>query len=253
MIRVNNSYEKVTLFKSQIFVDSLKLFGTDYEILHYHIASEQIEKRMRSDSLYDAFNDSLNQNSRLIFTDYSLNKNFNLATIPLTHIIYLQKLGMIVGLSKFISSPYQIVIYSVDGKLLVRRSLKDLIFKFDKKELKELCNRYPCLFSALTNNVVVKKGDSYYVQPTKCLTKNMGKDSVLSINKVVENEDFPLMGYGTDGGIFQEYYGFFSESSPFSDLIMVGSVPYLLILNSEDFKKVNIPLLSNCDIIKELR
>ena len=226
-----------------VFVDTLQVKGDDYLITHYHLVSSELNKRMISESKEEIFNDSSNQYSRLIFEGPD-NYKFNVPTIPLTHIVYLKKSRLIIGLSKIVASPYHIVIYSTSGKLLCKRTLKNLELRLDKKELKNLLKAYPGLTRCLAQNIIVKENDNYNIEISTCLLNIIGRESLLKMNRIVSSPYFPLMSTSFDSRLYSKYYYSFSDSDPLYDLIMVGSVPYLLILNSEDGSKVNIPLIS---------
>ncbi|HMG81824.1 MAG TPA: hypothetical protein VK559_02195, partial [Ferruginibacter sp.] len=226
-----------------VFVDTLESYGDDYRVIHYHIVSSMVENKMISDTLEEIFNDSLNQYSRLIFEEHNKYK-FNVPTIPLTNIVYLKKPGLIIGLSKIVASPYHIVIYSTDGKLLCKRTLQNLELKLDKKGLDSLIRGNPKLIDCLSQNIVVKENDNYYIETSRCLIHTLGREWFLKPFRLVSSHYFPSMSVPYDSGLYSKYQFSFSDSDPVHDLIMIGSVPYLLILNSEDGKKINIPLVS---------
>ncbi len=227
----------------EIFVDTLQIWGDGYRITNWYTVSNEINKRLKSDTANEIFNDTLNQYSRLIF-EGSDNYTFNVPTIPLTHIVYLKKSRLIVGLSKIEVSPYNIVIYSMDGKLLCKRTLQNLELKVNKEDLKILLETYPKLTDCLAQNTIVKEVDNYYIEISRCLVHILGKDWFSKGSRIVRSHYFPLMSTSFDGPIYSKYYYSFSDSDPINDLIMIGSTPYLLILNSEDGTKVNVPLLS---------
>ncbi len=228
-----------------IYSDTLTIKGDDYLITHYHKVSSLVNKKLLSDFNDDLFSDTLNKFSRLIFeSNYKL--SFNIPTIPLTNIIYLKKAGLIVGLSKIVNSPYHIVIYSTDGTLLCKRSLQNLELKLNRADIKYLLTNKPKLKECFSKNVIVKDQDNYYLELSRCLLSTIGKDSLLKMNKIAVNKYFPFMSVSKDSRLYSRYNYSFSDSAPFYDLVMVGSVPYLLILNSEDGTKINIPLVSNC-------
>ncbi len=253
VVTVNSQARHFELLRPDVFVDTLRLYTADGELLHYHIASEEVEKKMRYDSLNNIFNDTANSYSRLIFKKNTGIIQFSIATIPLTNIIYLPKNGFIIGLSKIVASPYQVVVYSTGGKLLAKLPVKNLLYNFNKKDLQLLYNNFPTIKTWLANSVVIKNANGYYVTPNWFFAKYINSSPVINDVEIVQNPNFPLMGYGTEGGIFKEYDGFYSTVAPVADLVMAGSVPYMIVLQTEDLQKLNIPLLPNCNIIEELK
>jgi hypothetical protein len=248
-VKLNNgSLKLIHKVLPDIFVDTLRVKGDDYRITHYHIVSNEINRTMVMDSTDEIFNNTSNHYSRLVFEGPS-NHSFNIPTIPLTHIIYLRKMGLIIGLSKIVVSPYHIVIYSTEGKLLCKRTLNNLELKFNKKEINDLFKFHLKLRGCLSQNVIVKENEDYYIEASRCLLQIAGRETLLKMNKIVTNHYFPAMGHSMDGNLYSKYYNSFSDSDPFYDIIMIGSVPYVLILNSEDGSKVNIPLLSSKSLL----
>ncbi|UAY53241.1 hypothetical protein [Ferruginibacter albus] len=223
-----------------LFIDTIKINNYDYQITHYHIASKEIERKLINDTADQIFNDSLNQSSRLIFE--SNKSSFNIPTIPLTHIIYLQNLGIIVGLSKIAASPYNIVVYSTSGKLLCKRSLHSLELKLKKKNFKNLFKKKLGFSYCLNSNFIVKEKGNYFVETSKCLLNSISMDSLWKMKIIIPNHYFPSMN--TSACLYCTYTNFFSDSDPFYDLILVNSKPRAIILNSDDGKKVRISLKS---------
>ncbi len=223
--------------------DTLLVKGDDYVLYHYYFTAKLVQEKKVFENPENIFVDTLNDFSRLIFKSLR-NGSFNIPTIPLTQIIYLKELGIIIGLSKIQSSPYHVVIYSEKGELLSKRILAVVELKFTKPELNALFVKYPKLINYIDKSIVVKDNDEYYIEPSNYLVRVIGVDSLLKMNKYVRNQFFPLMGISIDSRV-PKYHSSFSDSDPLNDLILIGSVPYLLILNSEDGRKVNIPLISS--------
>ena len=123
----------------------------------------------------------------------------------------------------------------------------------ERKDLHNLLKIYPQLCACLTQNIFVKKNDHYFFEISRCLLQILGRDWLLKTKKITSSLYFPLMVTSFDSHIYRKYYYSYSESDPLYDLIMIGSVPYLLILNSEDGRKVNIPLVpADTDILCNL-
>jgi hypothetical protein len=248
-VYTNNIHKSISTVQPDIFIDTLQVWGDGYRITHFHIVSNEIEKRLQFDSTDEIFNNNLNKHSRLIFEGRD-NYKFSVPTIPLTHIIFLKHIGIIIGLSKIEVSPYHIVIYSSDGKLLCKRTLQNLELKLEKREIEQLLKAHHELANCLAENVIVKEDDSYFIEMTRKLFQIIRKDTFL-MKKVSLSSYFPYMSTSFDSRLYSKYHFSFSDSDPLYDIIMIGSVPYLLVLNSEDGKKVNIPLVTTVKLLSE--
>lgn len=240
--------------------DTIKVKGDNFHnIIYYNHMSEDIFKEKIFNRYSDEiFCDSFNDFSRLVINGY--NSTIEIPTIPLTHIYILISKNIIVGLSQYTVSPYNIVLYSMEGKLLYKSKISIFEFKLKKEELKRLVTTYPDIrYCFEQNRNAFKDGEYYYLEFTNCLINKTGnRDSVLAIKEVISNHYFPRIAIPTNTLTatgkyrYREYAGFIDNSDPFYDLIMIGTVPYLLILNDADGKKVEIPLVPNCDILKEI-
>ena len=104
----------------------------------------------------------------------------------------------------------------------------------------------------MKNTIITKENNFYYFSTNKFVL--FPKDSLEIGRDIIPNIDFPEMSKANTGYCnLCASGGFYSNSNPFYDIVMIGSLPYLLTLNSEEGKKVNIPFLSNCDIVKDLQ
>lgn len=235
---------------SQISVDTIVSTGSDYTLIHYHTVSRFHQNKILSagDNIFDT---NFNNFSRLLFRNYT--QSFNVPTIPLTHVICLPNINVIIGLSKFAISPYHIVIYSLEGKLLYKGVLS-FELKATKEEIQSLIIKYKGLKNCLQESNIVEEGDYYYLEITPCLKEIIGRDSLRNLKMLRSNHYFPLMGNSTPPWTFRylRYYNFFLDSDPLDELIKVGSKPYLLVLNREDGSKVHIPLIQDNQILKKI-
>lgn len=238
---------------SDMFSDTIFLKGPDYTLMHFHIISDDIEKKILHDRKDSVFSDEFNRFSRLVF--HSLTHSFDVPTIPLTNIIYLKEKGIIIGFSKITISPFQVVIYSEDGELVFKRALGPFVVILSKSQMSDLAKNFPILLSCMLQMPIIKKDNTYQLEISPCLLNAIGPDSLIKRYGIKASPYFPLMSHPTDQPNYSSdrYYNFFSDSDPLYDLIMIGSIPYLLILNSEAGEKINIPLVPNCNILKELQ
>jgi hypothetical protein len=196
MANCQNKPRPITYDSSIVHVDSIKIKSLNYNILHYHKISRSYQQKILSDYSDDILMDNLNDYSRLIFSNgrYS----FNIPTIPLTNIIYLQQYRIIIGLSSIEMSPYHLVIYSENGKLLHKARFLTLELKLDKSKLKELLSSHPALRSCLSQMNIVKENDTFCLEISKCLIKILGREFIGALNAYCRNHYFPLMNSPTD-------------------------------------------------------
>jgi len=241
--------------------DTVKAESQEWHALHYHTVSYEIRDKIIQKLIHgkadDIFTDSFNNFSRLIFkNDWA--HSFNVPTPPLSHIYILESKGVIVCLSDYNIAGYYILLYSLaDGKLLYKRQYNMMELKANKNQLRDLINKYPGIKDCLAQgpNVTKDHGD-YYIELTSCMTHTIGNyDSLQKLNITVADRYFPGAMAIIDDEIRGDYVtrrSLFDRSDPIYDLIMIGAVPYVLILNNTHGEKVNIPLISNCDIMREI-
>jgi hypothetical protein len=239
------------LDSSLVSVDTIVSTGSDYTLLHYYTIS-----RFHNDKIVtggdNIFDTNFNSFSRLIFKNNT--QSFNVPTIPLTHVIYLPNSNVILGLSKFAISPYHTVLYSLEGKLLYKAVMHSLELKATKEQIQSNISKYPGLKNCLQESTIIEEGDYYYLEITPCLIDIVGRESLRNLKMLSSNHHFPLMGHSSPPWNFRylKYYDSFLDSDPLNELIMVGSKPYVLVLNKENGLKVNIPLVTDCQIVEKL-
>ena len=235
-------------------IDTIVSKGNEYTITHFHIISKGNENKILLGEADSLFTEGYNNFSRLIFKD--LIHSFNVPTIPLTHIIYLNKSCLILGMSKIAISPYQIVLYTLEGKLVYKGTITAFELKVAKEEAENLLKVFPNLKGCLTHMSIVKENEFYYLPVNHCLINSLGRDNILKMSTLSMSHYFPFISQPIIENSFYahyvQWYNFFSDSDPLYDLIMMGSTPYLLILNTEGGDRVNIPLITNSKIVEEL-
>lgn len=241
--------------------DTVKAESENCVALHFHLVSrENLSTICSLKNEEDIFVDSINNFSRLIIKNH-IGPSFDIPTIPLSYIYILEKQKIIVCLSNYEVSPYHLVLYSLDdGRLLYKRHFYRNDFKFNKDELKQLVRKCPEVISCFEQKPnVIKVGDDYIIEATQCLIKLTMYDSVIREKNMFANTSllFYDMTLSTaspiSGDKYKMYHYFFDKADPLADLITINSVPYMLILNDWQRRKVNIPLLSNCNILEELK
>jgi hypothetical protein len=230
------------------YFDTVKAKSKDYFVLHYHEVSRERKKQMVYSDGKDIFNDSINKFSRMIIVKpYG---EIDLPTIPLENIIILEDKGLIVGLTRIQASPYLLVIYDLDGKLLYKGNLGIYALRLTKGRLKELVSEYPNLSGCLEETNCFKDGDTCFVEYSRCIINTIGRVKAMDEirNDLVWGRYASPFPISTDGPVYQPYENAYRYSDPIHEIVMIGSVPYLLTLNTEDSKQINIPLISNCNL-----
>ncbi len=238
----------------EFYMDTVIAESENYGILHYHRVSRNIFRNYFCQDDGAIFNDSVNDFSRLIFRGgYSY---FNVPTVPLTNIFIIEDKKLILGLSSYNESPANIIIYSFTGKILFKRRLSTYELQLNKRKLKKIINIYPEFKDCIERQpFVFKDGDTYHIEITNCISKVIAD----SFFNWVSNETFflgsaiPISEPSRRGYQYSKIRRYFSKSNPLRDIIMVGNVPYLLVLNDFEGKPVYIPLIANCNILEELK
>jgi hypothetical protein len=237
------------------YYDTVKAKSEDLFVLHYHEVSDKRKKQMIFSNVEGIFDDSTNKFSRMIIINPVVpSTEINIPTIPLENIIILKEKGLIIGLTRIKASPYLVVIYNLNGKLLYKGNLGASTLMLTKGRLRKLVTKYPSLLEHIENSNSFKEGDTCFIELSRSMLNAIGRDSARSefTGEIIFGRYVPYKIVLDGGGIYSRYQGFYRYSDPFQDLIMIGSVPYILILNTEDGKQVNIPLISNCDLRREL-
>lgn len=232
-------------------MDTVLSNGEGYSILHYHCASDETLHLINSDSMDKIFDTGWNHFSRLCFSNPSL--RFEVATVPLTNVVFLKNSGVIIGLSTIMLGEYHIVIYDTNGKLLTKRTLSTVDMKLNRKQINRLIKKYPSVRDCITDNtVVIKRKHYYYYEMSPCLMKKIPLNEPDAV--LVRNSFFPRMMFTLyEPGLrfmYNTFLGSFDPKNPVDSLIIKKGKPQALILNSEDGRKVKVPLVSNCDVSK---
>lgn len=238
--------------------DTMTVYWSEGYLQHYeYISEDSVKVKLISSYRDEIFTDSFNDFSRLKFR--GLYDFFDIPTIPLTNILVLEKDKLILGLSRYSRAPYNIVLYNFKGKLLYKSKIDFQTLKVNKLQLKKLISQYPTFRNCLEQKPnVFKKDDTYYIEITSCINQTLDVDSLLYTELIISNRNFPHLSLRSHEPFYnrkyryQQYVNCYDVSNPLHDLIVVNNQPYLLILNDERGGKINIPLISNCDIIKEL-
>lgn len=253
-----DSYSDTTIVK-----DSLG------ECTHIKLISEKKDIDYRMNFENNLFNDRLNKHTRLIYK--SKFDSFNIPTAPLSHLYILREKGIILGLSSYENSTYNVLIYSFSGKLLLKRSLNPVALNLTKNDLKYLIQVYPRFKTFITNETpfVLKRKDSFYIETSHQMITH------LSLNRKRDRKNIIVKTFGAcryfperlrtssnqvdfividdkEFYRFKSHTQFFNLDNPLVDLIMDIDIPYVLILRDYKNEIVNIPLVSNCDILSEL-
>lgn len=240
------------------YSDTIIVNSEHYRLLHYHEVSKDIEiNKLYSSHSDEIFTDTFNKFSRLVFKDRD--KSFDIPTVPLTHLYILANKKLILGLASFTRLPYNIVLYSFNGDILYKGQINFRELKLTREQIKKMIKKYPDFKTCLEHKPnVFKQGEEYHIEITRCISNTVSVDTLVSLGLISGNSYFKRVSIGThqtykDGKYnYQQYTTCFDKSDPLYDLIMIGNVPYLLILNETNGNKIYIPLVSNCDILKDI-
>jgi hypothetical protein len=125
--------------------------GHIFRVVHTFSTSDNLWRR----KLIHIYNDEIFDEK---FNDFSLLKfftsdpSFTIPTIPLTHLYLLESKNIVIGLSNNCVSPYNIVIYSTEGKLLFKLSCDIFSIKANLNELKRMVELHPKVTECLKQN-----------------------------------------------------------------------------------------------------
>lgn len=226
--------------------DTIIANSLNYTIIHWFKWSKEIEdyiyKEINNEKIFD---DSVNTFSKLKIFSEQENNSIVLSTIPLKHLIIDEKKKIIVGLSDFSRSPYNIVVYDIEGNLLFKRRLTIAEIKLNKEELVFFQSFFSKDYKCLTERMCLYEEDSLFYIGLPCGCPYNKEIEQYYSDKIQVNhyfKDMSISTYNSRYG-FKSYSGLFSETEPLYDITMLDSVPILLILNSEHGDKVNIPIV----------
>lgn len=232
--------------------DTIRAESENVTVYYTRIESNSIEKTIQNINNDDQiFDSTFNHFSRLVISRPS-ERSITLSTVPLEKIIILEKKGFIIGLSKIEASPYQIVIYNLKGELVSKSRINTHIVKLKHERIQEFKNHLPNLYNCLKiNDIVIKKNEFYYYPISHCMLNNIGEKGVAEVLDDSEIVYTPYVKFKvlltTPNGIsFSRLHGFYHETDPLNELVLVMGVPYILVLNSEEDEPLYIPLVSNC-------
>lgn len=243
---------------SGVAIDTIRIKSEECFVRHYHERSDDRRVQMFSMSSDDIFDKRIN-NFSSIYISATGHNPIEVPTIPLDNLIVLDEWKLVIGLTKIMVSPYKIVIYNFDGKILYKGSLGIDIIKLDFNKLQELTQKFPVLLSIFKNNgnVIKRKDSLYFIELSNDVRHVLGKNFVQNyfLNDwqfIGSYLPFKIATTGNSGRQYRRYLGGYLNSSPYNELIGINNVPFILVLNNVNGGKSYIPLVSNCDIEKDL-
>lgn len=232
--------------------DTIRAESENVTVYYTRLESDSIENIIQNiKNVEQIFDSTFNHFSRLVISRPS-ERPMTLSTIPLERIIILEKQGFIIGLSKIEASPYQIVIYNLKGELVSKSRIYTHIVKLKYERIQKLKNNQPNLYNCLKiSDVVIKKNEFYYYPISHCMLNNVGEKTVAEVLNDSEIVFTPYIKFKVqlthpNGISFSRLHGFYHETDPLKELVLVMGVPYILVLNSEEGEPLYIPLVSNC-------
>lgn len=216
----------------------------NYKIIHYYNWEPwddfiKFQRIMRNKPLTDS-----NIYARLIIINKKNNDTTNLPSIALTTLKVYEDKNLIVGLSSiYLFNQYNIIIWSIDGKIWFKRRFDPYEIKLNKKEYKYFKSQFPEEHERLL------KTDHIYREDNKIYIGNLGSINLKNdklLNKFMNdhgviNHYFPRITSDTAGMISNHY----NLNNPVYDIIIKNGIPIKIILNREDGKLVHIPINYN--------
>ncbi|NVN95003.1 MAG: hypothetical protein HXX18_06940 [Bacteroidetes bacterium] len=193
------------------------------------------------------FNDSVNKTSLLHIANR--HTTITIATIPIDDIIIDDSKELILCLSRAIISPYQIVLYNFDGKLLFKKIISPFEIVLDSINYVQFCDSFPAFLQYAINEkqILFEKG-LYYIDLGywKFLSKEE-KEKIQSKKWYKQSHYFPNLFpeyiNSNSSARLSKYTNFYSLTDPFYEFEMYQpSQPIGIILNDEFGGKVTIPL-----------
>lgn len=241
------------------YIDTIRTVSEKCKVVHYHhrFSSGRSRQMLLMDD-NDIFNDTVNDFSKLIISQMGGYEPIVVSTIPLDNIVVLDSAELIIGLTKITTAPYKVVVYKFNGDLVYKGSLGIDMIKISRRKLRSITQKFPELIASFKENGNVVKRDSlYYIELTPKTKQVLGtefrstyfSDEWLFLGLYLP---FQIATSWSDGYQYHRYKGGYLSSSPYNDLVVVNGVPFVLILNDVEGNKSYVPLVSNCDIEKEL-
>lgn len=228
-------------------IDTIRFKGREIEVEHVLKRTMGLNKRVFSswDSIFD---EMIND-----FSFMSIIKKhqeiINIPTIPIDNIIIDDENELIIGLSRAIESPYQLVIYNFDGTLLFKKKLSSLEIVLDSISCSEFQNSFPQYYSyAYKSNQIVIENGLYYVDLGYWhLLSDKEKAFIESKDWIKPSHYFPYLFREQFGTIksyeLAKYQGFYSQTDPFYEFEITDRRTLTsIVLNNEFGGKVRIPV-----------
>lgn len=175
-----NGYEKI---------DTLISESENYLLFHCYDWSNKTfyERQQIKNNKRSIFEKSYSFSSLILTKKKTKDTAFSSSSPPFTFITITEDENYIIALSYiFTANPYQIVIYSISGKVIFKRILTDTEIQLDKKEFEFFKANYPNLYKELKelNQIYWFKG--YWYLTLRGCNSDLS-DSINSLGKMVSN------------------------------------------------------------------
>lgn len=239
-------------------IDTIAVYSENCKVEHYRERSYEKGQQMLSMHDSDIFNGAINDFSKLVILQVGYDP-VEVSTIPMDNIVLLDSPKLVIGLTKVKTAPYKIVIYKYNGELVYKGNLGVDMIKINHKKLKEITQKFPELVRAFKESGnVIKQDGFYYVELSNDVRHILGSGFY---TKYFSEEWLYIGSYlpfhialsSSSPYHYRRLEGGYLGASPYNDLIIVNRLPFVLVLNNVEGSKSYIPLVSNCDIEKDLR
>lgn len=228
-------------------IDTLRFRSKKIELLYTLERKGEMDKKIRD--LGDAiFSDNANRIARLYITEGYKN-TISIPTIPLDNAIIDDSNKLIVGLSRATTSPYKLVLYDFNGRLLFKKSISAFELAMDATDYVQFGKSFPAFLEyAVRENQVLFEHGLYYIDLGywKFLS-GQEKEKIKASSWFKPSHYFPyLFTEHLDGWASYEiskYTNFYSMTDPFYEFeISESGQPIGIILNDELGNKVKISI-----------
>lgn len=218
------------------------------KILAMHILFKTDTLRNQIFNLKDSIFTKLNKVSILEVIDNITDSVASIPTIPLDKLIILDRHELIIGLSKSIVSPYNIVIYDFKGNLLFKKKISSLNIILDSLALEVFKDSLPEFYSYVVDRCgIININGSY------CIDMNFWHNLTEEQKQFIHTKQwlkqscyFPELSSAYFGNQYtfnlKKYINFYSNTDPFYDLLIENEKIKEIVLNDELGNKVTIPV-----------
>lgn len=192
------------------------------------------------------FSSDFNKFSKIIICNNYSYDSVSLSTIPISDLIIDDRNGLIICLSRIQVSPWNIVIYNFDGKLMAKKKILPLELKIDSADYIIFKETFPSYYKyAFNQKQITYESSFYFVDMGYWKFMSEQKKQLIRSHKWVQvSHYFPKLF--TQSTLISEirpseYINFYSRTDPFYEIVQLD-ITLNIVLNNEFGKRVAIPL-----------